>query len=155
MTIQTSLQDIVKIPANELGKFQLILAKSGYSLDEVVDYDDGRSYENWSTGNGIKLILDICPPHPDQSDQIVSEIIDCWLELRAIRNALEAEVETNISVTEHKYSAFDQLIENIHNLEKEMQEDDAMYKLMIKGEVDTVLVSYYTLDEETRQAVLQ
>ena len=71
------------------------------------------------------------------------------------RNALEAEVETDISLTEHKYSAFDQLIENIHNLEKEMQDDDAMYRLMIKGEVDTVLVSYYTLDEETRQAVLQ
>ena len=103
----------------------------------------------------FQIILDICPPHQDQSEQIVSEIIDCWLELRAIRNALEAEVETNISVTEHKYSAFDQLIENIHNLEKEMQEDDAMYRLMIKGEVDTVLVSYYTLDEETRQAVLQ
>ena len=36
-----------------------------------------------------------------------------------------------------------------------MQEDSAMYKLMIKGEIDTALLAYYTLDEKTKQAVLQ
>ena len=155
MTIQNALQNIIKTTANELEKFQLILEKSGYSLDEIIEFDDGQLYQKWSAVDGHQLTLDILPTQPNQSEQIISEIIDCWLELRAIRNTLEIETDSNIPQLEKETSAFQELIENIDSWEKEMQEDSAMYKLMIKGEIDTALLAYYTLDEKTKQAVLQ
>ena len=155
MTMQNALQNIIKTTANELEKFQLILEKSGYSLDEILEFDDGQLYQKWSTIDGRQLTLDILSTQPNQSEQIISEIIDCWLELRAIRNALETETDSNIPQLEKETSAFQRLIENIDSWEKEMQEDSEMYKLMIKGEIDTALVAYYTLDEKTKQAVLQ
>lgn len=155
MTMQNALQNIIKTTANELEKFQLILEKSGYSLDEILEFDDGQLYQKWSTFDGHQLTLDILPTQPNQSEQIISEIIDCWLELRAIRNTLETETDSNIPQLEKETSAFQELIENIDSWEKEMQEDSAMYKLMIKGEIDTALLAYYTLDEKTKQAVLQ
>ena len=155
MTIQNALQNIIKTTANELEKFQLILEKSGYSLDEIIEFDDGQLYQKWSAVDGHQLTLDILPTQPNQSEQIISEIIDCWLELRAIRNTLETETDSKIPQLEKETSASQELIENIHSWEKEMQEDSAMYKLMIKGEIDTALLAYYTLDEKTKQAVLQ
>ena len=155
MTMQNALQNIIKTTANELEKFQLILEKSGYSLDEILEFDDGQLYQKWSTIDGHQLTLDILPTQPNQSEQIISEIIDCWLELRAIRNTLETETDSNSPQLEKETSAFQELIENINRWEKEMQEDSAMYKLMIKGEIDTALLAYYTLDEKTKQAVLQ
>ena len=155
MAMQNALQNIIKTTANELEKFQLILEKSGYSLDEILEFDDGQLYQKWSTIDGHQLTLDILPTQPNQSEQIISEIIDCWLELRAIRNTLETETDSNIPQLEKETSAFQELIENIDSWEKEMQEDSAMYKLMIKGEIDTALLAYYTLDEKTKQAVLQ
>jgi len=155
MAMQNALQNIIKTTANELEKFQLILEKSGYSLDEILEFDDGQLYQKWSTIDGHQLTLDILPTQPNQSEQIISEIIDCWLELRAIRNTLETETDSNIPQLEKETSAFQELIENINRWEKEMQEDSAMYKLMIKGEIDTALLAYYTLDEKTKQAVLQ
>ena len=112
-------------------------------------------YQKWSAVDGHQLTLDILPTQPNQSEQIISEIIDCWLELRAIRNTLEIETDSNIPQLEKEISAFQELIETIDSWEKEMQEDSAMYKLMIKGEIDTALLAYYTLDEKTKQAVLQ
>ena len=155
MTMQNALQNIIKTTANELEKFQLILEKSGYSLDEIIEFDDGQLYQKWSAVDGHQLTLDILPTQPNQSEQIISEIIDCWLELRAIRNILEIETDSNIPQLEKETLASQELIENIHSWEKEMQEDSAMYKLMIKGEIDTALLAYYTLDEKTKQAVLQ
>ena len=153
--MQNALQNIIKTTANELEKFQLILEKSGYSLDEILEFDDGQLYQKWSTIDGRQLTLDILSTQPNQSEQIISEIIDCWLELRAIRNTLETETDSNSPQHEKETSAFQELIENINRWEKEMQEDSAMYKLMIKGEIDTALLAYYTLDEKTKQAVLQ
>ena len=80
--------------------------------------------------------------------------IDCWFELRSIRSALETDYAEIPLTIEQEPSAQSQLMDSINDWEKEMQEDEAMYKIMIKGEIDTAVVSYYLLDEETRQAVL-
>jgi len=155
MTIQKTFNDIIKVSETELETFQYVLTKSGYSLDEILNYDDGRSYQHWSNDNSFHVILDVSPKEADNSERIITEIIDCWLELRAIRNALEDETELPSATLYQEISAFDLLMCNIREFEAELREDEAIYKLMINGEIDTSLVSYYNLDEETRQAVLQ
>jgi hypothetical protein len=44
---------------------------------------------------------------------------------------------------------------NIHACETEMHEDDAFYQLLKRGEVDAAILSFYSLDDKIRQAILQ
>ena len=155
MNIQSFFQNIIKVSPNELEKYQLILEKSGYSLNEIFDYDDGRTYQKWSTIDNSEVILDIQPQTYEKFETVTSEIIDCWVELRAIRNALEVDKNDDLITLEPKTSAQTQLMEKINDWEKEMREDEAIYKIMIKGEIDTAIVAYYLLDEEAQRAVLQ
>ena len=155
MNIQSIFQNIIKVSTCELEKYQFILEKSGYSLDEITDYDDGRTYQKWSTKVGVNVILDIQQNTDDRYGTIVSEIIDCWVELRAIRNALEVDKNDELITFQPKTSAQTQLMEKISDWEKEIREDEAMYKIMIQGEIDTAIVAYYLLDEEAQKAVLQ
>ena len=155
MTNQTSLKDIIKVSSSDLEAFQSVLTKFGHSLDEICEYDDGRVYQCWSNNAGNTVIIDVGNTPADNSDRVINEIIDCWLELRAIRNALEIE-EDPVSIKKvENISAFDQLMANIYECETEMHSNDAFYQLLQQGEVDAAVLSFYNLDDEIRQAVLQ
>ena len=155
MTNQTSFKDIIKVSSSNLEAFHSILTKSSYSLDEIYEYDDGRVYQHWSNNAGNTVIIDVSHAPADNSDRIINEIIDCWLELRAIRNALEIEEDPVSLKRVENISAFDQLMANIYECETEMQSNDSFYQLLQRGEVDAAVLSFYNLDDEIRQAVLQ
>jgi len=155
MTNQTFLKDIIKASSSDLKAFQSVLTKSGHSLDEICEYDDGRVYQCWSNNAGNTVIIDVVKTSSENSDLIIDEIIDCWLELRAIRNALEIEEDPVSLKRGENISAFDQLMANIYECEIEMQSNDAFYQLLQRGEVDAAVLSFYNLDDEIRQAVLQ
>ena len=104
----------------------------------------------------LETLLSLMSATPvDNSDRIINEIIDCWLELRAIRNALEIEEDPVSLKKVENISAFDQLMANIYECETEMHNNDAFYQLLQQGEVDAAVLSFYNLDDESRQAVLQ
>jgi len=155
MTNQRFLKDIIKASSSDLKAFQSVLTKSGHSLDEICEYDDGRVYQCWSNNAGNTVIIDVVKTSSENSDLIIDEIIDCWLELRAIRNALEIEEDPVSLKRVENISAFDQLMANIYECETEMQSNDAFYQLLQRGEVDAAVLSFYNLDDEIRQAVLQ
>ena len=155
MTNQTSFRDIIKDSSSYLEGFQSVLTKSGHSLDEICEYDDGRVYQCWSNSTGNTVIIDVSDTPADNMERIINEIIDCWLELRAIRNALEIDEDTVSLKKIDTISAFDQLLANIYECETEMQGNDAFYQLLKRGEVDAAVLSFYNLDDEIRQAVVQ
>ena len=91
MTFQISPKTLVKITSSQLDGIQATLMKTGYSLDEILEYDNGTVYECWSNwDSGTSITLDITSNDAPCMDHVVAEIIDCWLELRAIRNLLTA-----------------------------------------------------------------
>lgn len=155
MTNQTSFKNIIKVSSSDLEAFQSVLTKSGHSLDEICDYDDGRVYQCWSNTARNTVIIDVGNTPADNSDRIINEIIDCWLELRAIRTTLEIEEEYLSLKRVENITAFDQLMTNIYEYETEMQSNDAFYQLLQRGEVDAAVLSFYNLDDEIRQAVIQ
>ena len=155
MTLQNFLNDIIKISASDLNKYQSILGKAGYSLDEILEYDDGRSYQTWSTPNGFQIVLDVsCKPN-ESSENIISELIDCWLELRAIRNILEPTDDFNFLSIVKKPLPYEQFKQSIQDIENDIEIDKAMFQLIFKGEIDTTLLTYYTLDEDIKKGILQ
>ena len=152
---QTSLKNIIKVASSDLEAFQSVITKSGHSLDEICEYDDGRIYQCWSNNAGNSVIIDVGNTPADNSDRIINEIIDCWLELRAIRNALEIEEDSVGIKKKENVTAFEQLMAKIHEYEAEIHGNDAFYQLLKRGEVDAAVLSFYNLDDEIRQAVLQ
>jgi hypothetical protein len=154
MTIQAIFNNTIKVSEQELENICSILLKSHHSLDQILEYDDGRRYQLWSKGDAKPIILDVTKTATDKSHLIITEITDCWLELRAVRNILESEVDNSLHSDIPK-SPQEQLMSDIRQMETEIKSDNEFFQLMSKGLVDASILSYYNLDEEVRQNVLQ
>ena len=80
--------------------------------------------------------------------------MDCWHELRAIKNAL---VEDELVMTNYRdpVSAHEQLMSKVRSWETELEEEKDSLSFLFNDNVDSALLGFYDLDEETRQALLQ
>ena len=75
--------------------------------DEYVElFKEVRAHRSLVKNAGNRVIIDAGKTPVDNSNWIIAEIIDCWLELRAIRNALEIEEESVTLKIEQNISAF-------------------------------------------------
>ena len=76
-------------------------------LDECVElFKEVSARRSLVKNPGNRVIIDVSKSPVDNSNWIIAEIIDCWLELRAIRNALEIEEESVTLKIEQNISAF-------------------------------------------------
>ena len=80
--------------------------------------------------------------------------MDCWHELRAIKNAL---VDDELVMTNRcgPVSAHEQLMSKVSFWEKELEEEKDSLSFLFNDNVDPALLGFYDLDEETRHALLQ
>ena len=65
---------------------------TNYELNEIWTPDDGNEVQIWSEkklNKSINVIVTEDNPIEDNTTKVVNELVDLWLELRAIRNALE------------------------------------------------------------------
>ena len=91
MTKSFKLEEITKISVSNREATQKLLLQAGFELDEIWDHDNGDNYEVWSQPTTKKqIVLELSRPEEHNISDVVSEIIDCWLELRAIRDLLSA-----------------------------------------------------------------
>ena len=137
--------------------FQSVITKSGHSLDEICEYDDGRFTNAGLITPGTLLSLDVAGSTPQLTTQTVSstKLLIVGSSSGAIRNALEIEEDSVGIKKKENVTAFEQLMAKIHEYEKEIHGNDAFYQLLKRGEVDAAVLSFYNLDDEIRQAVLQ
>ena len=156
MTFQISPETIVKITSSQLEGIQATLMKTGYSLDEILEYDNGAVYECWSNQNsGKSITLDITSDDAPCMDRVVAEIIDCWLELRAIRNLLTA-VDEQPSLPEiNPPSAYERLMAQAREWEAESDAEKEVIELVFGKNLDLPLLSFLNLEEDEREALLQ
>jgi len=77
------------------------LAATGFELLEMREFESGRCDETWShPASANKVRLNVTSPEatvdqePDASrSELVSEVIDLWFELRAIRTLLSEDLD--------------------------------------------------------------
>ena len=100
MTFQFKFSKInetnIDINASDLEKTRIELTNEGFDLFEICTYEEGHSYEVWQNSNKSERIrFNIIPEKQDDEviDQqdasrqdVVNELVDLWVELRAIRN---------------------------------------------------------------------
>jgi hypothetical protein len=156
MTFQIRPETLVKIKSSQLESIQTTFIKTGYSLDEILEYDNGTIYECWSNQESEKSItLDITSDDTPSMDRVVTEIIDCWLELRAIRNLLTAEDDQPMLPETNPPSAHERLMAQAREWEADSDAEKEVLELVFGKNLDLPLLSFLTLDENDREALLQ
>ena len=155
MTYKNTSKNIIKVNASKLDQIQKILVQQDFSLDEILNYENGSHFQTWSNSSSEnKIVLDIETDNETGLADVVAELVDCWHELRAIKNAL---VEDELVMTNYRdpVSAHEQLMSKVRSWETELEEEKDSLSFLFNDNVDPALLGFYDLDEETRQALLQ
>ena len=156
MTFQISPETIVKAKSSQMESIQATLTKTGYSLDEILEYDNGTIYECWTNeDSGKSITLDITSDDTPGMDRVVTEIIDCWLELRAIRSLLTAEDEQPALPEINPPSAHERLMAQVEEWEADNAAEQEILTMIFGENLDLALLSFLSLDENDREALLQ
>lgn len=155
MTNSFKLNQITKVGSGTLPVVQKLLLQIGFSLGEVWEHDNGDTHEVWlQAKNGQQIVLDIINEADHCDSNIVSEIIDCWFELRAIRDLLTAD-EPELIKTENSLTAHDKFLEKVQEQKVELADAMSVLPMIFGKEPDLELLSFFDLDESTREALLQ
>ena len=156
MTFQIRPETLVKIKSSQLESIQTTLMKTGYSLDEILEYDNGTVYECWSNQHSrTSITLDITSDDAPCIDRVVAEIIDCWLELRAIRNLLTAGDEQPTLPEINPPSAHERLMAQVEEWEADSAGEQEILTMIFGENLDLTLLSFLSLDDDDREALLQ
>ena len=156
MTFQIRPETLVKIKSSQLESIQTTLMKTGYSLDEILEYDNGTVYECWTNeDSGKSITLDITSDDTPGMDRVVTEIIDCWLELRAIRSLLTTEDEQQVLPEINPPSAHERLMAQVEEWKAESATEQEILTMIFGENLDLILLSFLSLDENDREALLQ
>ena len=153
MTNMIKLNQLVEVTADTLPKLQKILVTLGLELIEVIEYDAGEMYEVWSSPTtNQQIIIKVSEEQIANSSAIVTEIIDCWFELRAIKELLTAE-DVEIAIPEKIKTPHEKFTDVVQNSKAELAEAFEVLPQIFGKEPDLELLSYYELDEDTRRAL--
>ncbi len=156
MTFQIRPETLVKIKSSQLESIQTTLIKTGYSLDEILEYDNGTIYECWTNeDSGKSITLDITSDDTPGMDRVITEIIDCWLELRAIRSLLTTEDEQPALPEINPLSAHERLMAQMEEWEADSAAEQEILTMIFGENLDLALLSFLSLDENDREALLQ
>ena len=156
MTFQIRPETLVKIKSSQLESIQTTLMKTGYSLGEILEYDNGTIYECWTNeDSGKSITLDITSDDTPGMDRVVTEIIDCWLELRAIRSLLTTEDEQPALPEINPPSAHERLMAQVEEWEADNAAEQEILTMIFGENLDLTLLSFLSLDENDREALLQ
>ena len=130
----------------------ILLNKLNFELYEIWTTDDSDEIEVWKNINLNETVeLKIISLEDDNNtSKIISELIDLWVELRAIREIFEEEDNQIYTKTIAKSS-----IEIFNDNLKEMEDswEDNNFKSLFKENVDPTLLTYLVLDDEIKSAI--
>ena len=155
MTKSFKFEEITKISASNREATQKMLLQAGFELHEIWEHDSGDNYEVWSQPKTNKqIVLDLSRPEEHNISDVVSEIIDCWLELRAIRDLLSAS-EPELLTRSNNLTAHEIFLEKLEEQRSDLSDAIPTLQLVFGHEPDLELLSFFDLDERTKNAILQ
>jgi hypothetical protein len=152
MTIKT-LPENISVDISELDKIESVLVKTKYELNEIWTPDERNDVQVWSNKKLKKVInINITNDNPIENNttKVVNELVDLWLELRAIRNALEDADEDYSYKTIKEPSAFEKYHSKVEELEEEWNDNENYLSKIFKENIDPSVLAYLHLDEDDK-----
>ncbi len=152
MTNKISIETIT-VDIAEIEKIQSLLLKTNYELNEIWTPDEGNEVQVWINKELRKTIhVNITEDNPieDNTTKVVNELIDLWVELRAIRNAVEDYEDDYAYKTVRELSAYEKYNSKVEEFEEEWKDDDNHLKKIFKDNIDPSVLAFLDLDENDK-----
>ena len=152
MTNKNSIETIT-VDITEIEKIQSLLLKTNYELNEIWTPDEGNEVQVWTNKELKKTIhINITDDNPieDNTTKVVNELIDLWVELRAIRNAVEDYEDDYAYKTVRELSAYEKYNSKVEEFEEEWKDDDNHLKKIFKENIDPSVLAFLDLDEDDK-----
>jgi len=145
--------ETITVDITEIEKIQSLLLKSNFELDEIWTPDEDNEVQVWSNRKLKKVIhITITEDNPieDNTTKVVNELIDLWVELRAIRNAVEDYEDDYAYKTVRELSAYEKYNSKVEEFEEEWKDDDNHLKKIFKDDIDPSVLAFLDLDEDDK-----
>ena len=147
------LHETITANITEIENIQSLLVKTNYELDQIWTPDEGNEVQVWSNKKLKKVInVNITDDNPieDNTTKVVNELVDLWLELRAIRNAVELPEEDYSYKTIKEPSAFEKYHSKVEEIEEEWNDNESYMSKIFKENIDPSVLAYLHLDEDDK-----
>ena len=151
--INKNFFETITVDITEIEKIQSLLLKTNYELNEIWTKDENNEVQVWSNKKLKKVInFNITDDNPieDNTTKVVNELVDLWLELRAIRNAVELPEEDYSYKTIKEPSAFEKYHSKVEEIEEEWNDNESYMSKIFKENIDPSVLAYLHLDEDDK-----
>ena len=145
--------ETISVDITEIENIHSLLLKTNYELSEIWTPDEDNEVQVWFNKKLKKVInINITDDNPieDNTTKVVNELVDLWLELRAIRNALEDADEDYSYKTIKEPSAFEKYYSKVEELEEEWKDNENYLSKIFKENIDPSVLAYLHLDEDDK-----
>ena len=152
MIKKNSLETIL-VDISEIEKIQSLLLKTNYELCEICNPDEGNEVQIWSNSKlkkSIQITITEDNPIEDNTTKVINELVDLWLELRAIRNAVEYNENDYVFRTVKEPTAYEKYYSKVEEFEEDWNDEDNHYKNIFKDNIDPSVLAFLYLDEDTK-----
>ena len=152
MINKNSLETIT-VDVTEIKNIQSLLIKTNYELNEIWTPDEGNEVQVWSNKKlkkVIKVTITEDNPIEDNTSKVVNELVDLWLELRAIRNAVEYNDDDYSYLSEKEPTAFEKYHSKVEEIEEEWNDNQNYMNKIFKDNIDPSVLAYLHLDEDDK-----
>ena len=145
--------EAITVDITEIDNIQSLLLKTNYELNEIWTPDEDNEVQVWSNKK-LKKVLNVTitddNPFEDNTTKVVNELVDLWLELRAIRNAVEYSDEDYSYNTIKEPSAFEKYHSKVEEIEEEWNDNENYMSKIFKDNIDPSVLAYLHLDEDDK-----
>jgi len=137
----------------ELKNIESLLVKTNFELYEIWTPDNDNEVQVWSNKKlkkKIQVTITEDDPIEDNTTKVINELVDLWLELRAIRNAVEYNDDDFVYKNVIEPTAYEKFKSKFEEMESEWNNEENHWDKIFKDNIDPSVLAYLYLDDEDK-----
>ena len=137
----------------ELKNIESLLVKTNFELYEIWTQDNDNEVQVWSNKKlkkKIQVTITEDDPIEDNTTKVINELVDLWLELRAIRNAVEYNDDDFVYKNVIEPTAYEKFKSKFEEMESEWNNEENHWDKIFKDNIDPSVLAYLYLDDEDK-----
>ena len=145
--------ETITVDITEIEKIQSLLLKTNYELDEIWTPDGDNEVQVWSNKKlkkNIHVTITEDDPIEDNTTKVINELVDLWLELRAIRNAVEYNEDDYAYKNDIEPTAYEKFKTKFEEMEADWNNEENHWNKIFKDNIDPSVLAYLYLDEDDK-----
>ena len=141
----------ITITPSELDPLLSSLCKKKFELFEIWTPDKDDEVQVWKSKFYKKIINITILSVSNDTERLINETIDLWLELRAIREILEEEDKDDYHFeSEPLKSPYELYHEKVKELEMDWEENKSNINQIFKKDIDPSILAYLELEDDDK-----